>query len=177
MTPNLSFAGSRIDDGPNLQHSIRRKSTLARMFANHLRIRCNIDAGNLIVHWICGPSSRRTLHDFCEIPCSCSGLSCPAPGIFRSIKNFGITPASNHPFNFEHRRTRIMPDDPDTCAAICRSELLHALERNQITVAIGKGHLQCLQRPHTVFVSAPTARRHPSPGQRPGSQSAIKMEG
>src|SRR4029078_9506385 len=44
----------------------------------------------LCCHWICGPISRRTPQDFCEIACnSCRG-NFPAPVSSRSMTNFGM---------------------------------------------------------------------------------------
>jgi len=39
---------------------------------------------------IFGPIASRTPHDFWEMACSSSALSFPAPGISRSITNFGM---------------------------------------------------------------------------------------
>src|SRR4029079_577873 len=41
-------------------------------------------------YWICGPMSRSTPHDFCEIACSSCRGSLPAPVSSRSITNFGM---------------------------------------------------------------------------------------
>src|SRR6266542_5603671 len=63
-------------------------------------------------HWICGPSSRKTLQDFCEIAFNSPGDNLPAPGTSRSMMYFGIARSFLAEFVFCRIRVLMVAQHP-----------------------------------------------------------------